>query len=59
MEMIFYSRANKTHFNQKGSALGLILEVRVFGTRSGLLFDLFNIIIGYYDLVSSEHHYRS
>ena len=59
MEMIFYYRANKTHFHKKGSPLGLILEVRVFGTRSGLLFDPFNIIIGYYDLVSSEHHYRS
>ena len=33
MEMIFHSHANKTHFNQKGSALGLILKVRVFETR--------------------------
>ena len=59
MEMIFYFRENKTHFHKKGSALGLILEVRVFGTRSGLLFDPFNIIIGYYELISSEHHHRS
>ena len=33
MEMIFHSHANKTHFNQKGCALGLILKVRVFETR--------------------------
>ena len=32
-EMIFYSHANKTHFHKKGCALGLILKVRVFGTR--------------------------
>ena len=25
--------ANKTHFHKKGCALGLILKVRVFGTR--------------------------
>ena len=31
--MIFYSHANKTHFHKKGCALGLILKVRVFGTR--------------------------
>ena len=30
MEMIFHSRANKTHFHKKGCALGLILKVRVF-----------------------------
>ena len=33
MEMIFHSRANKTHFYKKGCALGLILKVRVLGTR--------------------------
>ena len=33
MEMISHSRANKTHFYKKGCALGLILKVRVFGTR--------------------------
>ena len=32
-EMIFHSHANKTHFLKKGCALGLILKVRVFGTR--------------------------
>ena len=31
--MIFHSNANKTHFHKKGCALGLILKVRVFGTR--------------------------
>ena len=33
MEIIFHSHANKTHFHEKGCALGLILKVRVFGTR--------------------------
>ena len=34
MEMIFInSRANKTHFHKKGCALGLVLKVRVLGTR--------------------------
>ena len=33
MEMIFYSHPNKTHFHKKGCKLGLILKVRVFGTR--------------------------
>ena len=33
MEMIFHSRANKTHFHKKGCALGLILKVGVFGTQ--------------------------
>ena len=32
-EMIFHSHSNKTHFYKKGCALGLILKVRVFGTR--------------------------
>ena len=31
-ENIFYSHANKTHFHKKGFALGLVLEVRGFGT---------------------------
>ena len=31
--MIFHSHANKTHFYKKACALGLILKVRVFGTR--------------------------
>ena len=29
----FHSHANKTHLHKKGCALGLILKVRVFGTR--------------------------
>ena len=33
MEKIFHSHAIKTHFHKKGCALGLILEVRVFGTQ--------------------------
>ena len=33
MEMIFHSHANKTHFHTKGSALGLFLKVRVYGTQ--------------------------
>ena len=33
METIFHSRASKTHFHKKGCAPGLILKVRVFGTR--------------------------
>ena len=31
--MTFHSHANKTHFHKKACALGLILKVRVFGTR--------------------------
>ena len=31
--MFFHSHANITHFHKKGCALGLILKVRVFGTR--------------------------
>ena len=39
MEITFHSRANKTHFYKKGFALGLILKVRVFGSRKyGSLF---------------------
>ena len=33
MIMNFYYHANKTHFHKKGDALGLVLRVRVFGTR--------------------------
>ena len=33
MEMIFHSYANKTPFHKKDCPLGLILKVRVFGTR--------------------------
>ena len=33
MNMIFYSHASKTHFHNKGLALGLALKVRGFGTR--------------------------
>ena len=33
MEIIFHAHANKTHFYKKGCAIGLILKVRVFGTR--------------------------
>ena len=28
-----HSHANKIHFHKKGCALGLVLKVRVFGTR--------------------------
>ena len=33
VKMIFYYNANKTHFYKKGFTLGLVLRVRVFGTR--------------------------
>ena len=33
MEMNCHSHANKTHFHKKDCGLGLILKVRVFGTR--------------------------
>ena len=33
MKMIFNYYANKTHFHNKGFALGLVLKVRFFGTR--------------------------
>ena len=36
MEMTFHSHANKTHFHKKVCAVGLILKVRVFGTRKWL-----------------------
>ena len=40
MEMIFHFHANKTHFQKKGCGLGLILKVRVFGTRKWPFVDL-------------------
>ena len=45
--MIFYYHANKTHFHKKGFALGLVLRVRVFGTRKWPIpaIDLSNNII--------------
>ena len=33
MKILFHSHAYKIHFHMKGCALGLILKVRVFGTR--------------------------
>ena len=33
MEITFHSHTNKAHFHKKGCTLGLILKVRVFGTR--------------------------
>ena len=33
----FHSHANKTHFYKKVCSLGLILSVRVFGTRKWLI----------------------
>ena len=42
MEIIFHSYANKTHFHKKGCALGLILKVRVFGTRDWPIFSKSN-----------------
>ena len=33
IEMMFHSQANTTHFHKKDYALGLILKVRIFGTR--------------------------
>ena len=33
MKMISYSHANKTHFQNTGFALSLVLKVRCFGTR--------------------------
>ena len=35
--MTFHSHANKTHFHKKAYALGLVLKVRVFGTRKWLI----------------------
>ena len=38
MEMIFHSHVNKTHFQKRGGAFGLILKVRVFGARKWPIF---------------------
>ena len=48
MEIIFNSRANKTHFHKKGCAPSLILKVRVFGTRKWL------IVIKHWSLMRSH-----
>ena len=48
MEVIFNSRANKTHFHKKGCAPSLILKVRVFGTRKWL------IVIKHWSLMRSH-----
>ena len=33
MKVVFYSHANRTHFQKKGFAPSLVLKVTVFGTR--------------------------
>ena len=43
MEMILHSPAVKTHFHKKGCALGLILKVRVCGSRKWLIGSLLSI----------------
>ena len=48
MEIIFNSRADKTHFHKKGCAPSLILKVRVFGTRKWL------IVIKHWSLMRSH-----
>ena len=48
MEIIFNSRANKTHLHKKGCAPSLILKVRVFGTRKWL------IVIKHWSLMRSH-----
>ena len=48
MEIIFNSRANKTHFHKKGCAPSLLLKVRVFGTRKWL------IVIKHWSLMRSH-----
>ena len=48
IEIIFNSRANKTHFHKKGCAPSLILKVRVFGTRKWL------IVIKHWSLMRSH-----
>ena len=48
MEIIFNSRANKTHFHKKGCAPSLILKVRVFGTWKWL------IVIKHWSLMRSH-----
>ena len=48
MEIIFNSRANKTHFHKKGCAPSVILKVRVFGTWKWL------IVIKHWSLMRSH-----
>ena len=43
MKMTFHSHANKTHFHEKGGALGLLLKVRVLGTQKWPIEKLFII----------------
>ena len=43
MKMSFHSHANKTHFHKKGCALGLLLKVRVLGTKKWPIEKLFII----------------
>lgn len=38
MEIIFHSKANKTHFHKRDCTLGLILKVNVFGTQKWSVF---------------------
>ena len=42
-KMTFHSHANKTHFHNKGCALGLLLKVRVLGTQKWPIVKLFII----------------
>ena len=55
MEIIFHSRANKTHFHKKGCAPSLILKVRVFGTRKWPI----DNVPPWYSLVQSKSLYES
>ena len=50
MEMNVHSHANKTHFHKKGCALGLILKVKVFGTRKWLICNV-NVLNGIFPLI--------
>ena len=54
MEMIFYSRANKTHFHKKGFALGLILKVRGFETRKWPIGSFFYCLLTSHSVPVSE-----
>ena len=56
IEMIVHSRANKTDFHKKGCALGLILKVRVFGTRK---WPKGNKVISYPDLLLTKPKAKS
>ena len=50
MEMNVHSHANKTQFHKKGCALGLILKVKVFGTRKWLICNV-NVLNGIFPLI--------